>query len=172
MKNCARRFWRDVCSPARAFRPRAIWLRNTDSPVRRLSPPLSNCGPKDTWKAKWARAPMSARLLPDELLQAPRAQSAGARPPRRGIPLSAYARRLRSLPRRRVASRARISRQPACARCFSHQPLGAGGGAPSAASFGAIAGRRRSPGISSAARGGGRISEHLARREVHSRIRC
>src|SRR4029077_14798341 len=54
-----------------------------------------------------------SKTLPDELLQAPRAKStAGTR--RRGIPLSAYARRLRPLPRAEARpARAFRASQPA-----------------------------------------------------------
>ncbi len=109
-----------------------------------------------------------SQVLPDDLLQVGRTSAARAAGPRR-VRWSSYAQRLKDYPRRRATHHAGLSRQPGCARCFSHHALGPGRRPAPAAGFRPIVGRRRGPGIPSAAPGGRRISERVARGEVFRR---
>src|SRR2546427_5547644 len=65
------------------------------------------------------------------------------------------------------AAGAGVSRQSGCAGCISDRALGAGCGAASATRLGAVAGRRRGAGVPSAAAGGGRVSQYVARSEMY-----
>jgi len=106
-----------------------------------------------------------SETLPDELLQAQPAKIRGGHA-EAGHSSFRLCAAVAALGSNRVASGAGISSEPAGTRCFSHQPLGAGGGATITAGFRDVASRRRSSWISAASRSGGGVPEYVSRGEV------